>query len=280
MRLFRAALWLSLLVAAALLAGVAPPRAVAGELVSFPSDAHGSGPTKLLGYMTHPAGEGPFPAVVVLHGCGGLGSTTINWADRLSVWGYVALAVDTYGSRGIHIRCRDTGRSAFIDQPLDAGNAHDFLARQKFVDAQRIAVLGTSMGGTAVLNLASPDDLFARLHPGQFRAAIALYPSCNGFSGIMTMPTLVLIGDRDDWTPAQRCREMKNGTDVIGETRGLGDRSMVDLVVYRGAYHSFDTALLPQGVLYHGHWLQFNQAATERALVDVRAFLKAKLAGN
>jgi hypothetical protein len=46
-------------------------------------------------------GGGPFPAVVVLHGCIGITGHFTGIADRRSSWGYVALAVDSLGPRGL-----------------------------------------------------------------------------------------------------------------------------------------------------------------------------------
>nr|WP_264484369.1 dienelactone hydrolase family protein [Mesorhizobium sp. PAMC28654] len=55
----------------------------------------------LQGYLTRPQGEGPFPAVVVLHGCMGLfPSERKAWSERLSSWGYVVLFVDSFSTRG------------------------------------------------------------------------------------------------------------------------------------------------------------------------------------
>ena len=88
----------------------------AGTLVEFPNVSDRE-PTKLLGYLTRPdAGlsgmlgshsnrAGPYPAVVVLHGCGGISSHSAQIADRLGSWGYVALAVDSLGPRGIVGQC-------------------------------------------------------------------------------------------------------------------------------------------------------------------------------
>jgi dienelactone hydrolase len=39
--------------------------------------------------------------VVLLHGSGGFHSGMVSWTDRLSRWGYVALAVDSFGPRGL-----------------------------------------------------------------------------------------------------------------------------------------------------------------------------------
>jgi hypothetical protein len=38
-------------------------------------------------YLARPAGAGPFPAVVVLHGCSGFSNVAVTWADRLASWG-------------------------------------------------------------------------------------------------------------------------------------------------------------------------------------------------
>jgi dienelactone hydrolase len=74
-----------------------------------------------------------------------------------------------------------------------------FLARQDFVDSSRVAVIGFSQGGMAALRNAEQDSTFAKSHSGSLRAAVAFYPDCGGISGIMSVPTLVLVGDLDDW---------------------------------------------------------------------------------
>ena len=73
-------------------------QAYAGKFVEFKSGAQ-SNQVRIIGYLARPQGSGPFPAVVVLHGCGGFHQDMIAWADRLRHWGYVALAVDSFGPR-------------------------------------------------------------------------------------------------------------------------------------------------------------------------------------
>src|SRR5262249_38762659 len=94
--------------------------AVAGALVEFPNVSEQA--PKLTGYLARPdaglsalAGRqfdrvGPYPAVVVLHGCGGISSHSTGIADRLGSWGYVALAGDSPGPRGISNACGGGGR--------------------------------------------------------------------------------------------------------------------------------------------------------------------------
>ena len=55
--------------------------ASAGSLVEFPNVSERE--PKLLGYLARPTGEGPFPAVVVLHGCSGFASGgSLQLADQ------------------------------------------------------------------------------------------------------------------------------------------------------------------------------------------------------
>jgi dienelactone hydrolase len=58
----------------------------------------------LRGRLTRPSGDGPFPAIVLLHGCNGTGSPTnkhySDWIYMLQRWDYVSLLVDSFGPRG------------------------------------------------------------------------------------------------------------------------------------------------------------------------------------
>src|SRR5271165_4394260 len=89
----------------------------AQQYVHFPSlDDNGAGqpPTMLDGYLVRPAGEARHPAVVFLHGCGGLFSHAAggievrerDWAAELSRRGYVVLMVDSFASRHQGSMCR------------------------------------------------------------------------------------------------------------------------------------------------------------------------------
>jgi len=78
---------------------------------------------------------------------------------------------------------------------------------------------------------------------------VALYPRCTDFSGDMVGPTLILIGEKDDWTPAQEGRDMIAGRSGIGLARPA-------------AYHSFDLPdLFIDRVRVFGHWLAYDDAA-------------------
>jgi dienelactone hydrolase len=234
----------------------------AGQLVEF--ETAFKSPVRLLGYLAKPDGPGPFAAIVILHGCDGFNPGMPIVADRLKSWGYVALAIDSLGPRHRSNAC--AGGSP--DQPLDAYAALNFLTMQRFVDPDRVGVLGFSMGGGSAL-LAGESGFIEQLFPRKFRAVVAFYPVCAGRSGIMVAPALILIGALDDWTPAQTCQEIVKKADVDGGT--------IDLVVYPGVYHGFANRLLQPGERYFGHWLEYNEAATTDALTRTRQFLDAHL---
>ena len=248
----------------------------AGSLVEFPNLADHA-PARLLGYLARPdAGlsallgnaadyTAPYPAVVVLHGSGGISSHSEKIADRLGSWGYVALAVDSLGPRGI---AGQGGGGRFVDQAFDAYAALRYLSQLDFVDPARVAVLGQSMGGAAAL-YAVDHDLAAQYFKERFRAAIAYYPGCGIPASMMTAPTLILIGEADDWTPAERCREMV--------AHAGPDSAKIILTIYPGAYHAFDVAELQSGVRSLGHWLEYNEAAARDAGEKLRAFLAGTL---
>ena len=138
---------------------------LAGSLIAFPNVNENAHPSLLPGYLAKPDGSGPFPAVVILHGCGGFFSNYASVADDLRWEGYVALAVDSLGPRGIPDACAD----GLIAQAVDAFAALAYLSKQSFVDPSRIAVLGYSMGGGSALTDVEP-DFIAKLFSGSFVA--------------------------------------------------------------------------------------------------------------
>ena len=224
---------------------------------------------------------GPFPAVIGLHGCGGMpGTTKRKLVDELVGWGYVVLLVDSFATRGIEHTC--TSDPSFqpqfggaLDIPgertSDAYGALAYLARQTFVDPQRVAAIGFSQGGWVTLIVADAIsfELFVRPSNLRFRAVVAFYPLCKAAVGRLVIPTLILIGALDQWTPAADCSEKID----TWRTDGVP----IEQVVYPGVHHSFYYPELQPGRTMFGHWLEYNEEAATDATRRMREFLKRHL---
>jgi dienelactone hydrolase len=134
------------------------------------------------GYLAKPEGAGPFPAVIGLHGCAGMPDTTKQkLVDELVGWGYVVLLVDSFATRGIEHTCTGGIPDIVGKRRSDAYGALAFLARQTFVDPQRVAAVGFSQGGGVAIIVADEIsfELFVRPSNLRFRAVVALYPLCR-----------------------------------------------------------------------------------------------------
>jgi dienelactone hydrolase len=198
--------------------------------------------------LYRPKAAGPFPAVVALHDCGGLEHRPAataqlygEWAKLLVGDGFVVLFPDSYGSRGLGPQCRvhETRVRASRERVADAIAARRWLQTQKFVRPEHISLLGWSSGGIAALWAVRPNAA-PRDGSADFRSAVAFYPGCRRLretAWSTRIPTLILIGSADDWTPASTCQQMVAGA------RGRSARA--EIIVYPGAHHEFDRADTP-----------------------------------
>jgi dienelactone hydrolase len=206
-----------------------------------PVEIH-DGELTLKAILYRPDGNGPFPAIVAMHNCGGLVNSSgavatryRDWGQQLAKAGFVVLFPDSYGTRGLGNQCANRNQSVRSDRErvADAAAARHWLQQQPEVKADRISLLGWSNGASGVLWAVRP-------HPGHgdgpdFRSAVAFYPGCrrlNSTAWSARVPTLVLIGALDDWTSVQECERMVAGA--------KGRSARASIVVYPGAFHDFD----------------------------------------
>ncbi len=239
-----------------------PPTATATATVSavhFPScdgDLTHGAPTSLDGILYMPAGVGPFPAVVALHGCNGLrdahgdmSARDREWAERLRDLSYVVLYPDSFTPRGVDEICSRSPQPVrpSYERNRDAYGALLYLQSLPQVSADRIALMGWSNGAIAVL-FAAASTTHARpaglLH--DFRAAVAFYPDCRSTLAdnewTPAFPIHIFIGALDDWTPAPPCQ-------ALAERPANGGRLAVTVIP--GAFHDFDAPDQPLHTKHH-----------------------------
>jgi dienelactone hydrolase len=191
----------------------------------------------LTGELRVPDGSGPFPTVVLMHGCGGLGNAEGGWVAPLAAAGYATFVVDSFTGRGLREVCTSSRALLSVQRLPDAYGALRLLATHPRVDRRRIALMGFSHGGSVTLFSATAwaTEEYGREAAAAFAAFLPFYPGCNSDfpeRRAVSAPLRVHIGELDDWTPAAPCRELV----ALLKAGGFD----ADITVYPDAHHSFD----------------------------------------
>ncbi len=240
MRLLSALTVLALFAAAPMVAGAPLP---APHQVDIPLDGG-----ILHAQLYRPDGDGPFPVVIALHACGGLAGRSEpvlpryrDWAEQLVNDGSAVLLPDSYGSRELGPQCRVKERSVHArrERVADIVASRQWLLQQPWAAHDRISLMGWANGASALLWAVRPQSSSHNAEP-DFRSAIAFYPDCRISSGLgwsARVPTLLLIGAKDDVSSPLACHQMVDGA--------RGRSALTRIVVYPGAYHDFDRVNFP-----------------------------------
>jgi len=235
----RKALFICGLLAAGLPGQVA--AAAAPQEVSYPS--HDG--TLIKAWVFLPDGPVPRGSVVALHGCGGLYASRgehrgqLNarhqaMADMLVGQGYAAVFPDSLTPRGESELCTQKMGSRQINQTqrrADTLGTLVWVAAQPWATSGRIALLGWSHGGSAVLAATDLSRADVRAQLPQPALAVAFYPGCSAAlkSGYRPSARLVLmLGEKDDWTPPAPCVDLGKAVDA-------------EVNLYADSYHDFDS---------------------------------------
>ena len=253
--------------------------AYAGEMVQFDATRAFTAPqVKLRADVSRPSGSGPFPAVVLMHGCGGWQPAvryTMNaYADYLVSKGFVVLNLDSFGPRGIGggAVCESVPKQvdALDYRTHDARDALDYLKTQPFVDGSNVFLMGQSNGGSVAINVAKGDGPHGgRAQGSGYRAVVAYYPWCGSFGHSqvkLAKPLLVFGGGQDSWTPTQQCET----------ARSAG--AELDVKVYPEAAHSFDLEIMPQN--YLGNKVGLNRHAADDSRERMLSFFMRHVSGE
>jgi len=229
-----------------------------------------SADTAVEGYLFKAAGTGPFPAIILMHGCDGM-----EWERRQATWqllkgyaeryvthGYVALVLDSFAPRHVTNICGNGSIVSPQRRAWDAYSAASFLVSLGYVDRQRLVLQGDSHGGWTTLVALQKGEWHA---PEHFAAGIAWYPYCLDSTGFVT-PVLILIGEADDWTSADRCKRL------VERLRNQPGTLPIVLRAFPGATHAYDYPFPPR-VNAQGHHMAYDPGATNESWQAIDTFL-------
>jgi dienelactone hydrolase len=179
------------------------------------------------------------PAVVLVHGAGGVGLHVDRWAEELRQVGAATFVLDWLTGRGITGTVEDQAQINHLAPIVDAYRALELLATHPRIDPARITLMGFSRGGTVALWAAL--TRFQRLHGpagARFAQHLVFYPGCYfkyvDDEAVTDRPIRLFHGTADDWTPIEPCRA------YVERLRRAGKDA--EITEYAGAHHGFDRA--------------------------------------
>lgn len=206
-------------------------------------------PVTLTSALRLPPGTGKVPAVVLLHGSGGLSGYVDDWARFVTDHGVASFALDCFTERGIDVTFGNQGMLGRLAMIVDAYRAFDVLASHPRIDKERIALMGFSRGGQAALYAAV--QRFREMHgprSGDFAGYVSFYPACHirfqNDERLVDRPVQVLHGTADDMNPIEMCR------DYVARVRQAGGK--IELHEFAEARHIFDWPLLARPIVLQG----------------------------
>jgi len=195
------------------------------------------------------------PAVVLVHGSGGLGASSDRWAQELNSIGVASFILDSFSGRGIVNTQNDQSQLNSLAMMVDAYRALTSLAGHSRIDPNRIAVMGFSKGAVAAVY--SSSERFRKLHgPAnvQFAAHIGLYTPCNvrysQDDKTSSKPIRMFHGIADDYVSIEPCRAYAERLKKAGADVALAE--------YADAHHAYDVFTITQPI-------KFPQAQTARS---------------
>jgi dienelactone hydrolase len=187
-------------------------------------------------------GTDRLPAMIIVHGSGGIMGNEARWAQELGDIGVATFSLDGFTPRGIVNTATDQSQLGNLTMINDAYRALDLLAKHPRIDPTRIGLMGGSRGGRIALYASL--KRFQRLYgtPGlEFAVYLPFYAVCNtryiDDQDISDRPIRLFHGADDDFTPVVPCRSYV-------ERLRAGGKDVL-LMSFTGAHHLFDNPVFP-----------------------------------
>lgn len=135
------------------------------EVMNFERDGK-----KIYGEMYLPAGEGPFPAVIMAHGFGGQCAHNRPYAEVFAQNGIAAYIFDFIGGGNDIQSDGKTTDMSVLTEAADMAVVLDGLAALDTIDSEKIFLAGQSQGGFVA-------SYVAGTQPEKVRGLVAIFPA-------------------------------------------------------------------------------------------------------
>jgi carboxymethylenebutenolidase len=173
-----------------------------------------SGGVEIRSFVARPAGSGPFPAIITIHGIFGLNPPDINLLERLAARGYLALA------HGWQSRDHDPADDLILE---DIRAAIGYLEGNESIDPARIGLVGFCRGGTIAMLAAAR---IAELSAAVVFYGQAVYEETDSDKPVSAIdlvddirpPVLVFHGGEDIYFPIEDARRYRDRLKAAGKT--------------------------------------------------------------
>jgi dienelactone hydrolase len=208
-------------------------------------------PITVAGELRLPAAgdEQRLPAVIMMHGAGGVYGNADAWADAINDLGVAVFILDSFSGRGfinptaVVGQTKDAAAVSGLVMIVDAYRALALLAKHPRIDPGRIALMGFSRGGITALYASLTRFQQQYGPPGvQFAAYVPVYPLCSyalaDDERLSGGPVRIFHGTADNITPIDSCRR------YVERLRRAGRD--IQITEYSGAHHGYDMAVLSE----------------------------------
>ena len=180
-------------------------------------------------YLAKPEGDGPFPAVIMIHEFYGLNEAIVSMADLLAEQGYIVVAPDTFrGSSTAWIprAIYQVIKTKPEDVNTDLDSVYAWLESQADVDTRRTAIAGFCYGGRT--------SLLYSLHNNKLATTVVFYGSSETDPEVLKMlpgPVLGIFGGADQSIPLEEVDAFDRGLEAAGIPH--------QITIYDGQPHAF-----------------------------------------
>ena len=177
-----------------------------------------------------------YPAVVASHGSSNWRAHHLKYIEQIRQAGFIVFAMHPFDSRGVNSTVGNQINVTSETVIYDMAMSLNLLWDDQRIDNQKIYAAGWSLGGTAALfNGWMPLQTSLNKNGASFAGYLMWYPGC------LALPDLnewdkdlmqIYIGEEDNWTPPQPCREL------VADINSQGGNAFIE--IYPNSFHSFD----------------------------------------